>query len=62
MISEYTMSIQLSDHFTYGKLLKFSLPSILMMVFTSIYGIVDGVCVSNFAGDIPFKAVNLIFP
>lgn len=56
------MSIQLSDHFTYGKLLKFSLPSILMMVFTSIYGIVDGVCVSNFAGDIPFKAVNLIFP
>ena len=56
------MSIQLSDHFSYGKLLKFSLPSILMMVFTSIYGIVDGVCVSNFAGDIPFKAVNLIFP
>jgi putative MATE family efflux protein len=56
------MSIQLSDHFTCGKLLKFSLPSILMMVFTSIYSIVDGFFVSNFAGDIPFKAVNLIFP
>lgn len=56
------MSIQLSDHFSYGKLLRFSLPSILMMLFTSIYGIVDGVCVSNFAGDVPFKAVNLIFP
>lgn len=56
------MSIQLSDHFTYKKLLKFSFPSILMMVFTSIYGVVDGFFVSNFAGDIPFKAVNLIMP
>ncbi|MBQ9728466.1 MAG: MATE family efflux transporter [Clostridia bacterium] len=56
------MSIQLSDHFSYKKLLKFTLPSILMMVFTSVYGIVDGLFVSNFAGDIPFKAINLIYP
>ena len=56
------MSIQLSDHFTYGKLLRFSMPSIFMMLFTSVYGIVDGVCVSNFAGDVPFKAINLIMP
>lgn len=54
--------IQLSDHFTYKKLLKFTMPSIAMMIFTSIYGIVDGFFVSNFAGDIPFKAVNLIMP
>ena len=54
--------IQLSDHFTYKKLLKFTLPSIIMMIFTSIYGVVDGFFVSNFAGDIPFKAVNLIMP
>ena len=56
------MSIQLSDHFTYKKLLKFTLPSIAMMIFTSIYGVVDGFFVSNFAGDVPFKAVNLIMP
>lgn len=56
------MKIQLSDHFTYDKLLRFTLPSIAMMIFTSIYGIVDGFFVSNFAGDIPFKAVNLIMP
>lgn len=56
------MSIQLSDHFNYQKLIKFTLPSILMMIFTSIYGVVDGLFISNFAGDIPFKAVNLIFP
>ena len=55
-------SIQLSDHFTYKKLIKFTLPSIVMMIFTSIYGVVDGFFVSNFAGDIPFKAVNLIMP
>lgn len=54
--------IQLSDHFSYKKLLKFTIPSIAMMIFTSIYGIVDGFFVSNFAGDIPFKAVNLIMP
>lgn len=56
------MEIQLSDHFTYGKLLKFTLPSIAMIIFTSIYSVVDGLFVSNFAGDIPFKAINLIFP
>ena len=54
--------IQLSNHFTYKRLLKFTLPSIAMMIFTSIYGIVDGFFVANFAGDIPFKAVNLIMP
>ena len=54
--------IQLSDHFTSKRLLKFTFPSIMMMIFTSIYGIVDGFFVSNFAGDIPFKAVNLIMP
>ena len=56
------MKIQLSDHFTYKRLFRFTLPSIAMMVFTSIYGIVDGYFVSNYAGDIPFKAINLIFP
>jgi len=56
------MNIQLSDHFTYGRLLKFTLPSIVMMVFTSIYGVVDGIFVSNFAGKVPFAAINLIMP
>lgn len=44
------MQIQLSDHFTLNKLLKFVLPSIIMMIFTSIYGVVDGLFVSNFVG------------
>ena len=56
------MNIQLSDHFTYGKLLRFALPSIVIMVFTSIYGVVDGIFVSNFAGKTPFAAINLIMP
>lgn len=56
------MRIQLSDHFTYGKLIKFTLPSIAMMIFTSIYSVVDGFFVSNFAGKIPFAAINLIMP
>lgn len=56
------MNIQLSDHFTYQKLLKFTFPSIIMMVFTSIYGVVDGVFVSNFVGSESFAAVNLIMP
>ena len=56
------MNIQLSEHFTYRKLLKFTLPSMVMMVFTSIYGVVDGVFVSNFVGSTPFAAVNLIMP
>ena len=54
--------IQLSDHFTYRKLLRFVLPSIVMMVFTSIYGVVDGLFVSNFAGKTPFAAINLVMP
>ena len=56
------MKIQLSDHFTYRKLLRFTLPSVAMMIFTSIYGVVDGFFVSNFAGKTPFAAVNLIMP
>ena len=55
-------SIQLSDHFTYNKLLRFTFPSIIMMVFTSIYGVVDGFFVSNFAGKTAFASLNLIFP
>lgn len=56
------MRIQLSDHFSYGKLIRFTIPSIAMMIFTSIYGVVDGFFVSNFAGKTPFAAVNLIMP
>ena len=54
--------IRLSDHFSYTKLLRFTLPSICMMVFTSIYGVVDGLFVSNFAGKTPFAAINLVMP
>ena len=54
--------IQLSDHFTYGRLIRFTLPSIGMMIFMSIYSVVDGYFVSNFAGKTPFAALNLIFP
>ncbi len=56
------MNIQLSEHFTYKKLLRFTLPSMVMMVFTSIYGVVDGVFVSNYVGAESFAAVNLIMP
>ncbi len=56
------MRIQLSEHFTYQKLLRFSLPTIAMMIFTSIYGIVDGFFVSNYVGKTAFAAVNLIMP
>lgn len=56
------MEIKLSDHFTYKKLLRFVLPSIVMMVFTSIYCVVDGLFVSNFVGKTPFTAINLIMP
>ena len=56
------MKIQLSDHFTYGRLLRFTFPSIVMMIFTSIYGVVDGIFVSNYAGKTAFAAVNLIMP
>lgn len=56
------MKIQLSDHFSYRKLIKFTLPTIAMMIFTSIYGVVDGVFVSNCVGSDAFAAVNLIMP
>ncbi len=56
------MKISLSEHFGYGKLLRFTLPSIAMMIFTSIYGVVDGFFVSNFAGKAEFTAVNFIMP
>lgn len=54
--------IKLSDHFSYRRLLRFTLPSIIMMLFTSIYGVVDGLFVSNFAGKTPFAAINFIMP
>ena len=56
------MRIQLSDHFSYGRLIRFTLPSIVMMIFTSIYSVVDGLFVSNFVGKTPFAAINLIMP
>lgn len=54
--------IKLSDHFTYSKLLKFTLPSIYMMIFVSLYSVVDGFFVSNFVGKSAFAAINLIIP
>lgn len=56
------MKIELSEHFTYKKLIKFTIPTIIMMIFTSIYGVVDGIFVSNFVGSDPFASVNLIMP
>ena len=56
------MKIQLSEHFTYKTLIKFTIPTIIMMIFTSIYGVVDGIFVSNFVGSDAFAAVNLIMP
>ena len=56
------MDIKLSDHFTLKRLLRFTIPSIFMMIFTSVYGVVDGLFVSNFAGKTPFAAVNFTFP
>ena len=56
------MKIQLSDHFTLSKLLRFVFPSIIMMIFTSIYSVVDGLFVSNFVGKTAFASVNLIMP
>jgi len=63
-LSERTVfhMIQLSDHFTYRRLLRFTFPTIVMMIFSSIYGVVDGFFVSNFAGKTPFAAVNFIMP
>ena len=56
------MDIKLSDHFTYKRLIRFTLPSVIMMIFTSIYGVVDGIFVSNLVGKTPFAAINLIMP
>lgn len=56
------MNIQLSDHFTYAKIIRFTLPSIIMMIFTSIYSVVDGFFISNFVGITEFAAINLIMP
>ena len=56
------MNIKLSDHFTYRKLLRFTLPSVVMMIFSSVYGVVDGFFVSNFVGKTAFAAVNFIMP
>lgn len=56
------MAIQLSEHFTFKKLLKFVYPSIVMMIFTSIYSVVDGLFVSNFVGKTALAAINLILP
>ena len=55
-------SIQLSDHFTYSRLLRFTAPSVVMLVFCSLYGVVDGFFVSNFVGKTAFTAVNFIMP
>lgn len=56
------MKIQISDHFNYRKLIQFTIPTIAMMIFTSVYGVVDGIFVSNFVGSDAFAAVNLIMP
>lgn len=61
-MSNNETKIQLSDHFTYGRLLRFTMPSVGMMIFASVYSVVDGFFVSNFAGKTPFAAINLIMP
>lgn len=62
MMKHEKRSIQLSDHFSYGRLLRFTAPSVVMLIFTSIYGVVDGFFVSNFVGKTAFTAVNFIMP
>lgn len=56
------MKIGLSEHFSYKKLIRFTIPTIIMMIFTSIYGVVDGLFVSNYAGSNAFASINLIMP
>ncbi|MDY3014226.1 MAG: MATE family efflux transporter [Evtepia sp.] len=56
------MKIQLSDHFTYPRLLRWVLPSVLTMIITSVYSMVDGLFISNFVGKLPFATINLVFP
>ena len=57
-----TNEIKLSEHFTYKKLFRFVLPSIIMMICTSIYSVIDGLFISNFVGYTPFAAINVIWP
>ena len=56
------MNIRLSDHFNFKKLIRYTLPSIIMLIFTSVYGVVDGFFVSKFVGKTPCTAVNFIMP
>ena len=56
------MNIQLSDHFTYRRLIRFTISTVLMLICTSMYSIVDGLFVSNYVGKMPFAATNLIWP
>lgn len=56
------MEIRLSDHFTFRRLLRFTLPSVVMMVVTSLYSVVDGLFVSNLVGDLALSAVNIVMP
>lgn len=62
MLKKEKHKIGLGEHFTYGRLLRFALPSVIMMIFTSVYGVVDGLFISNFVGKTAFAAVNLIMP
>ncbi len=54
--------VSLSEHFTYGKILKIVIGPVLMMIFSSFYSVVDGIFLSNYAGEGAFSGVNLIFP
>ena len=56
------MRIKLSDHFTYSKLLRFTLPSIVTSVFISLYGVVDGLFITNFTGKSALAALNFVYP
>ena len=62
MYSTQNNKIQLSDHFTHGRLVRFAMPSIIMMIFTTIYGVVDGFFISNYVGITEFASINLIIP
>jgi len=61
-MKEKKKEIKLSDHFSYGRLLRFTFPAMVMMVFTSLYGVVDGLFVTNFAGKSALAAVNFVYP
>ena len=56
------MKVHLSDHFTYKKILRFTFPTMVMSVFTSLYSIVDGIFVANYAGKTALAAINFVFP